>query len=61
MLWNIFILLAVAFVGFAMWTYYQKTPGTSIPGRVWASLVAAGTALVAYAMAWLQTPPPSVP
>jgi hypothetical protein len=60
-MWNIFILLAAVFVGYAMWKYYQTTPGTSVPGRVWASLMAAGTALLAYAMAWLQTPPPAAP
>lgn len=49
---NIILLLAiVAFVIYALVTQYQTTDTTQgVPARVWASFVAAGTALGALAM-----------
>jgi uncharacterized membrane-anchored protein len=55
MLWNLLLLVAVGFVAYAVYTYYQTTPGTAtVPARIWGSLVAAGAALLAWVAAWSQ-------
>lgn len=56
MLFTLFMLAAIALVGYAMFTQYQHTdPAVSVPRRVWASLAMAVGALMASLGAWLHS------
>ncbi len=51
----ILLVIAVAFVGYAVVTQYQNAlPGESVPKRIWAAIVAAGVAIGAAATSWLH-------
>lgn len=50
------LILAAAFVGYAVVTQYKSTDaGQSVPKRVWAAVVAAGASVGAMVMAWFQS------
>jgi len=47
-MFGFFMLAAIAFVGYAVYTQYKNTDATqSVPKRVWAAVVLAGAAIVA--------------
>lgn len=57
---SILLIAGVAFIGYALWTQYSKTPAEeSIPKRVLASLVAAAGMIGAGISAWLHSGAPT--
>ena len=53
---GILLLVALAFVGYAVYSQYKNTDSSqSVLKRVWASVVAAGAAVGASVMAWFQS------
>lgn len=60
MLFWILVFAGGAFVGYAVYSQYSKTPADdSVPKRVWGSLVAAAAAIGAAASAWFKVAPPT--
>jgi hypothetical protein len=59
-----FIIAAVLFLGYAVFTYYQSTPtDQSVAKRVWSSVVLAVGSIAGAVTSWFTggTPPPATP
>lgn len=58
-----FVIVAVAFLGYAMFTYYQSTPtDQSVAKRVWSSVVLALGSIAGAVTSWFSSgTPPSNP
>lgn len=50
------LLIAIAFIAYAMFTQFKNTdPDKPVPARVWAAVTAAGAAIGAAVMPWIQS------
>jgi hypothetical protein len=59
-LWNLLLLAGLAFIAWAIFTYYRATPADqTVWRRVWLSITAAAASLAAWvASFWAQGTPP---